>query len=208
MSRHLGWRAALGVLILLAASLATAQDPAKDKKDVKDTAPDYYPLQAGNEWHFSATAKGGQIAKVVLRIPKIENLDGKMLARLENSSSKDSEHLFQNDKGVFRTRFNGAELMPPVPLIVYPPTPGTKWKGAFTIQKDKGNFAGEILKEETIKVAAGEFKTIRVSLKLEENGQQIETTYWFAKDVGFVKETVDAAGASITLELEKFERKK
>jgi Protein of unknown function (DUF3108) len=209
MSRHLGLRAALGIVIVLAASLALAQDAQKDKKDVKDKAPDYYPLQAGNEWHYSATANG-QTTKVVTRIAKVENLDGQLLARLESPNAKDTEHLFQNEKGVFRARLNGMEVTPPFQLIPYPAKPGMKWKGEFTVAGEKGThtYTGEIQKEESIKVAAGKYETIRVYIKLEENGQQVETTYWFAKDVGFVKQTLDVAGASITLELEKFERKK
>ncbi len=106
--------------------------------------------------------------------------------------------------------FNGAEVTPPFQLIPYPPTPGTKWKGAFAVQGEKGThtYAGEVQKPETIKVPAGEFKTVRVFIKLESNGQQVETTYWFVKDVGFVKQTLEVAGTVITLELDKFEKKK
>jgi hypothetical protein len=210
MSRHLRLHAALGVVILLAGSLAIAQDGQKDKKEVKEKAPDYYPLQAGNEWHYSAIANG-QTTKVITRIAKLEDFDGLKLSRLESPTAKDTEHLFQNDKGVFRARFNGAEVTPPFQLIAYPPTPGTKWKGAFTVQGEKGahTYTGEILKEEKpITVPAGKYETIKAYIKLESNGQQVETTYWFAKDVGFVKQSLDVAGTSITLELDKFERKK
>ena len=47
---------------------------------------------------------------------------------------------------------------------------------------------------------------MRVSIRLEgKGGQNVTTTYWFVKDIGFVKQTVDAAGLSILMELEKFE---
>jgi hypothetical protein len=211
MSRNLGLRAALGIMILLAASLAFAQDAQKDKKDekAKDKAPEYYPIQPGNEWHYSVTANN-QTTKVVTRIAKLEDFGGKKLARLETPNAKDTEHLFQNEKGVFRARLNGAELTPPFQLIPYPAKPGAKWKGAFSVPGEKENhtYSGEILKEETIKVPAGEFKTMRVHIKLETDGQQLETTYWFAQDIGFVKQSLESAGVSIVLELDKFERKK
>jgi hypothetical protein len=200
-------RAALGVVILMASSLALAQDAQKDKKDAQQKAPDYYPIQPGNEWHFTLTVNG-QSTKVIHRISKLETIDGQLLARLDSPSTKDTEHLFQNEKGVFRARSNGAPLTPPVQLIAFPAKAGTKWKGEFTVNAEKANYAGEIVKEETIKVPAGEFKTIRVHIKLEQAGQQLDTTYWFAQDVGFVKETVEAAGKPITLELDKFEQKK
>lgn len=76
-------------------------------------------------------------------------------------------------------------------------------------EEGKHDYEGEIgAKEETVEVPGGKYQTIRVQIKLEENGQQIETTYWFAKDVGFVKQTLNVAGISIMLELEKFDRKK
>jgi len=42
-------------------------------------------------------------------------------------------------------------------------------------------------------------------MRLESKGQNVTATYWFVKDVGIVKQTVDAPGLSILMELEKFE---
>ena len=59
--------------------------------------------------------------------------------------------------------------------------------------------------EEAIEVAAGKFKTMRVSVRLESGGKTFNTSYWFVKNVGFVRQTVDAGNLSIVMELEKFE---
>lgn len=208
MSRHQGFRAALGVLVLLAASLALAHGARGDKKDAKETPPDYYPLQVGNEWHYTQTQTGGQTSKVVTRVTKMETLDGQALIRLERPDAKYVEHLFQNEKGVFRARSNGAVLTPAVQVIAYPAKPGAKWKGEFAFGKEKAVYAGEIQKEESIKVPAGEFSAVRVHVKLEQSGENIDMTFWFAKDVGLVKQTMESAGSTFTMELEKFERKK
>ncbi|HZZ80766.1 MAG TPA: hypothetical protein VFE62_19850 [Gemmataceae bacterium] len=197
------------LLILLCVSLGRAQD-AKDKKEEKSTPPNYYPLQAGNEWHYQVTANN-QAAKVTTRIAKVETIDGTPMARLETSSGPINEHLIQNDKGVFRTRFNGAEISPPFQVIPYPVKLGAKWKGNFTVLGEKGkhDYVGEIgPKEEMVTVPAGKFQAIRVRLTLEENGQQSDSTFWFAKNIGIVKQEVSAPGAMFTLELEKFESKK
>jgi hypothetical protein len=213
MNMHRGSHAALGVVILLAASLALAREVQKDKKleeKAKEKAPDFYPLQPGNERHYKVTAND-QESKISTRIAKIENIDGVMLARLEAGKGLITEHLLVNEKGVFRARLNGAEVSPPFQLIQFPAKLGSKWKGTFVVAGEKGKhtYDGAIAaKEETVEVPAGKFKTIRVDIKLESDGQPIDTTYWFAKDVGFVKEILDVAGTVITLELEKFERPK
>jgi hypothetical protein len=199
----------LGVLFLLATALAKPQgaDPKKDAKPAK--TPNYYPVEVDNVWHYKVTANGRD-AKISTRIAKIEDFNGEKFARLESPTVALTEHLSQTDKGVFRHRFNGAEVTPPFKLLPYPAKPGTKWQGEFAVEKDQGKhkYSGEIQAEENIDVPAGKYKALRVVIKLEENGMMIETTYWFAKDVGFVKQTVEAPGLSILLELEKMERKK
>jgi hypothetical protein len=58
-----------------------------------------------------------------------------------------------------------------------------------------------------VEVPAGKFKAIRVDIKYE-GAQNIETTYWFCLDVGFVKQTVNLNNLNIVMELEKYELKK
>jgi hypothetical protein len=198
-----------GVLFLLAALIGAldAKPLPKNAKDEK--TPNYYPIEVGNAWHYKVTANGKD-AKITTRIAKIEDFNGEKLARLESPTVALTEHLSQTAKGVFRHRFNGAEVSPPFNLLPYPAKPGTKWQGEFTVEKDQGKhkYSGEIYQEENIDVPAGKYKALRVVIKIEEKGMTIETAYWFVKDVGFVKQTVEAPGLSILLELEKMERKK
>ncbi|MBI2804166.1 MAG: hypothetical protein HYX68_04180 [Planctomycetes bacterium] len=201
----------LGILAvgLMLTAFSNAQDGKKVKKDAKSKTPNYYPVDVGNTWHFRVNANGKNV-NITTRISKLEKIDGETLARLDSANVALTEHLKQTDKGVFRSRFNGAEVVPPFQLLPYPAKIGLKWKGEFTVGKEraKHTYAGEIQREETIEVPAGKFKTLRVLIQLEENGQRVETTYWFAKNVGFVKQTFETAGTMIMLELEKFERKK
>ncbi len=208
MRRHLRTTLLLGVLIFLATAASEAQDAKKDDKK-PSPHPNYYPLDKGNAWHYKVTANG-QNASIVTRIAKIEELNKQMLARLESPNVAMTEHLLQNDEGVFRVRFNGLEVTPKFRLIHYPAKVGAKWHGEFTVEKDKGKhkYRGEIQKEEEVDVPAGKFKTIKVYIELEENGNKVKTTYWFARDVGFVKQTFDSPGISVLLELEKTEPKK
>lgn len=207
MKWHLRRALLIGVLFLLAASLSSSREPKKEETGKKVAkAANYYPLQFGNQWNFRLEA-GGNSASVVSKIAKIEKIDDVPLARLE-ATIKDkvvaTEHLRQTDEGIFRHRNNGQEISPPICLLKYPVKSGAKWSGDITVGAEKGKYACEAT-EEDLEVAAGKFKTIRVSIQLESQGKTVNTTYWFAKDVGFVKQTVDAGNLNIVMELEKFE---
>jgi hypothetical protein len=72
---------------------------------------------------------------------------------------------------------------------------GASIKGTF---KDAG--------EEDVKVPAGSYKAVVVaSQDLEANGVKMSITYYFAKDVGMVKQVVEIAGQKVIVELEKYE---
>ncbi len=54
----------------------------------------------------------------------------------------------------------------------------------------------------------GDFKkALKVQLKLKAGEQDIDTTYWFVNNVGFVKQTFTVAGSIVVLELESFKKK-
>jgi hypothetical protein len=200
------WRVCLmfGVLFLLATAFADGQD--KAGKPV----PSYYPLQVGNQWTFKVTV-GDETRTAVSRIAKIETIDKLPLARLEasvNGNVVATEHLLQTEKGIFRYRNNDKEISPPIILLDYasrkPDGTWAGWGGDIKVGNDKGKYSCEA-KEESVEVPLGKYRAVRVAIRLESKGQSVTTTYWFAKDVGIVRQTVDAAGLSILMELEKIE---
>lgn len=205
MRWHLRLTPVYGILIFLAAAFADAQEKQEDL-----VTANYYPLQVGNQWRFKVTV-GENSANAISRIAKLENIDGQDLARLEalvNGNVVATEHLRQTDKGIFRYRNNSADITPPICLLKYPIKNKEKWDGDIKVGNDKGKYFCEA-KEDTIDVPAGKFETIRVTIRLEGKGpQNVNTSYWFVKDVGIVRQTVDAAGLSIVMELEKFEKAK
>ena len=211
MKRHLRLTLVVGILFVLASAFSSAQDAKKVKEDKKDPkTPNFYPLQVGNKWTFRVEV-GGNTAVAVSTIAKNETIDGTPMARLEaaiNGKVIATEHLTQTDKGVFRHRNNGQEINPPICLLKYPVKAGAKWEGDIAVGTEKGKYFCETA-EEAVEVTAGKFKATRVSIKLEseENGvkKTVTTAYWFVKDIGFVKQTVEAGNLSILMELEKFE---
>jgi hypothetical protein len=208
MKWHLRLLPIYGIAFLMAASLAAAKPAKKDDKGDKAAEPgDYYPLQVGNKWEYRVEVAGNS-AKAVSSITKMETLDGKEpLARLEakvNDNVVATEHLRVTAEGVFRYRNNNQDISPPIRLLKYPAKSGDKWSGDITVGKEKGNYSCEA-KEENVEVAAGKFKALKVTVTLESKGQKVATSYWFVKDVGFVKQTVEAGDLNIKMELEKFE---
>lgn len=202
MKWHLRLLPIYSIALLLAASFAVAQP------DKKAEPQNYYPLQVGNKWEYRVEVAGNS-AKAVSSITKMEIIDGTgtSLARLEalvNNNVVATEHLRVDGKGVFRHRNNNQEINPPICLLKYPAKAGDKWSGDITVGKEKGKYDCET-KEENVEVPAGKFKALKVTVTLQAKGQNVTTAYWFAKDVGFVKQTVEAGDLHITMELEKFD---
>ena len=201
----------LGLMLVLTTAFAEAQDKQQEEKK---NLPSYYPLQVGNQWNFKVTV-GDNTAAAISRIAKIEAIDGVEMARLEaavNGNVVATEHLRQTAEGILRHRNNGAEINPPIVLLKYPinikPKEPMKWSGKINVGNDKGSYTCEATMD-PVEVPAGKFKdAIKVAIKLEQGkgGQIVNTSYWFVKDIGFVRQTVDAQGLSIVMELEKFEK--
>ena len=205
MKWHLRLLAGLGVLILLASATSLAQ---QDKK-APTTTPNYYPLQMDNAWHFKVTV-GANTVETVFRIAGIDDLKREKLARLEVSVQGNvyaTEHLRQTSEGIFRHRKNGQDITPPICLRKYPINGNAKWEGEMTLDAKKAKYTCDS-KEESVEVTAGKFKTIRVNLLLESQGKSITTTYWFAPEVGIVRQTFEDGDFKGLMELQKFERAK
>ncbi len=209
MVRNLWLIVAFSALLLLQTDSSKAGGDKKADKGKDAKTPNYYPLQAGNQWTYQLTVNGNAQV-MVSKIAKIETIDQLKLARLEadvGGNVGQTEHLLQNEKGIFRHRSNGLEVSPPLLLMKYPFKAGEKWGGDFTALGQKAKYTCEA-GEETVEVAAGKFKTARIVMNVEQNGVTIGTTYWFADNVGFVKQTVDINGINILAELQKYELKK
>jgi hypothetical protein len=103
--------------LLLSAAVLTAGEP-RPGRDIRN----YYPLEAGNTWTYRVEVNGKDVT-ATSRIAKIEKINDISMGRLEatvNDKIVATEHLQQNDKGVFRHRFNGLEVEPPLELLRYP----------------------------------------------------------------------------------------
>lgn len=199
------------VLVVLGASFWVSTGIAQEKSQNEKS---YYPLNAGNKWTYQIESdnipKGS--AKLVNQIAKIEKIDNVSLARLETTAKERiaaTEHLSVNEKGIFRHRYNGVEITPPICLLKFPIKKNDSWKTESVTGKEKVKMACKS-DEEEIEVPAGKFKTVKVVLDAEvvDAGIIVSTTYWFASRTGIVKQHVNINGMQFSILLEKFDEGK
>ena len=191
-----------GYLFVLAIGLASGTERAAMGQD---KAPDYFPLKAGTKWAYELDQNGKKV-KITSQIAKLEKMDGKSLALLEttiNGEVAATEHLASTEAGVFRHRVNGIELSPPVCLLKYPLKKDDTWETEATIANEQLKIKGKVLDNEEVTVAAGKYKAFRVEVETSAAGMRATTIFWFAPDVGVVKQTTENAGKTVTAELEK-----
>jgi len=178
-----------GLVLLVFGLMLSFQAPVKAQESRS-----YYPLKVGNKWTYQiesdTIAKG--TAKLTNQIAKIEKIDEVPLSRLETTAKGKivaSEHLSINDKGIFRNRYNGIEVTPPICMLKFPVKKGSSWKTESNVGDEKLKVSCKS-DEEEIEVPAGKFKTIKVIMDAEVTGAGIivSTTYWFAQGVGVVKQ--------------------
>ncbi len=197
--------ALLGVALL--ARSATLLPAGEKKPDDKKPA-NFYPIKTGNVWHFTRSVNGND-DKMVNRIAKVDTVDGVAIGRLEaslNGAVVATEALVQNDKGIFRHRFNDKKVDPPLPLLRYPAKSGDKWEGEFKVDDNVAKYEA-VATEEEVKVPAGKFKAMKVVINVTEGAGTVSVSYWFVNDVGFVRQTVEAGNLSIVMELDRREEK-
>ena len=170
---------------------------------------DHYPLRVGTVWHYELDA-GGQKDAFVNRIAKIEKIDNKDLALQETVKGGKvlaTEHLSSTAAGVFRHRSNNIPIDPPIQLLKYPIKPGESWEVETILGGQKSRVTCKVDGFEDIKVAAGKFKTVAVTVALEMgDGKKVVSAYWFAAGVGVVRQSASFGGNELKLELQKFER--
>jgi hypothetical protein len=201
-------KAIAGVLIVLLSALpAGAQHPGTEKGTAK--APDYFPLKAGEKWHYEADPGNGQKIQIMTQVAKIETIDGKPMARLESVMSGTvvgSEHLTSTDEGIFRTRYNDMEVTPPVCILKYPVKEGTTWETKTRFGAQEMTVNAREGKKADVDVPAGTYPAVTVAIQTTmANGNKIVANYWFASDVGIVKQSIDIGGRAFTMQLAKFE---
>jgi hypothetical protein len=197
--------------------LASASSSAPAKKVPPKKTP-YYPLEVGNTWHY----KAGE-AHFIQRVTRFEMVGKVNCARLElfgktgDTIGKDSRavELVGVTMGeVARYSYAGKDtkppavrFKPPVVFLKFPPRKELKWKvdSKGGGQLFKGSFT--MGKEDKVVVPAGTYeKVVTVTARdLDIDGTKYTITYYFARNVGMVKQVIEVGRIKVVIELEKFE---
>ena len=174
--------------------------------DFKDSP--YYPMQVGAVWNY----KAGD-SKFTVKVTTHEKVGTTMCTRLETAQEGKvigSEDVFAKEDGVYRLALDGKVIEPAVCILKLPPKPGDGWS---VDSKAQGKTGGtEALKGrfkvggEEVTVPAGKYTAVTVSCDdLDANGAKYSFTTDYVKDVGMVKQVIEAGGLKVVVELEKYE---
>ena len=223
------------LLLVLAGALASPLG-AQDEKSYNT---DYYPLKVGNKWTYRAgNAQQQQVVVEVTKVEALKKINkDKTTARttVENVAAyvlkitSGDKIMFERvgvlpdglyrlpgatkdielPGGVYRFEAAGKEINPPECFLRLPLVKGASWEvdSESAGVKIKGTFVGN---DDAVAVPAGKFQTMTVASKdLQLGSQPMTMEYWFAPQVGVVKQRAQVgSNFQTTLELQKFEAAK
>jgi hypothetical protein len=197
----------------LSAFLFISAAPAKKPKETKP-AGDYFPLRVGDSWTYRNTEEGGYTLKVLKEEPHeggpsryvVELASGVKI--LKTYSKGPGWVLFHGEnypehEGV-QVSYDPPQQFMPDPLAV-----GQKWEwhGKDTTQVEYRE-SSRVVGTETVSVAAGKFRALKVVTEITGGGATKTTTNWYADGVGLVKSATDAGKYKYGSELTDYSFKK
>jgi hypothetical protein len=172
-------------------------------EDAVVTTP-YFPLAVGSKWSYKCGENHFRLE--VVKFEKVGATNCAKVGLFVNDKSQAAEHIAVTKDAVLRFSFDGKKAEPPIPFLELPIKDGKTWKVESKVdgQPLKGSFKSGV--EDNVKVPAGTYKTVTVTgTDLEANGVKLGLKYYFAENVGMVKQVIDIAGQKIVIELEKYE---
>ena len=195
---------------------------AANAQNVLTGAADYWPFKEGNTWTLLTKVRDQQVDQVVT-VVNIAKKDGKTEARLEYKFRQNGQtiqtEIYQSDSKSLSRIASGpnasGKISPPFPVVLYPLTDGKKWdwKGMITIngQEFKGVSKQTASGPENITSSAGTFKAMRVHVDLtvssQGKDQKLINDYWFAPNVGLIKQKATLGGVEFDCALSSFKLK-
>jgi hypothetical protein len=181
--------------VLLAAPVGAQEEPMSS---------DFYPLRKGTTWTYKATGNLTLVAQVTAH----EKVGKEACAKIEtkvNGETVNTEYIAVRENGLFRVKVGDKEYNPPLCFLKLPPKKDDKWEvkstsGSETLSGTFETTEKKIDFKDTKEINAFEVK----SKDMTVNGQKISLSYLFAEKIGIVKQTVNLAGAEVTLDLTDF----
>jgi hypothetical protein len=198
-------------LLLAVAAGAVAQEPRFKHP--------FYPLKVGNQW----TYRSGKELKefVVIRVERElpltvrKDKDGKdervigYEVSIRSGPRLTTEQVAVLADGVYRFGTADKAITPPLRFFKFPLKPGESWDVEARTEDGKtikGTFVGgEELLHLTLNGKPRDVPATTVTCKdFRIDDQSMALTYWFAHDLGLVKQQVRTGTNEVTLELTEF----
>ena len=80
---------------------------------------------------------------------------------------------------------------------------GDTWEEDLTTEEGTLKVRGKVIGEEEVVVPAGKFKATRIQITVDEDGEEVlNSTCWYAANIGVVKQAMDIGDATMVMELE------
>ncbi len=162
----------------------------------------YYPSKVGTTWTYELNDK-----ELVSKITAHEEMHDILCIKVESTvagKTVATEHISIAAEGVSRVAFGSNHPDKPLLFLKLPVKIGERWK--VDVKVGLETVVGEFTtSEEKVKVPSGTYDAIKVDGEFQLNGVDTQFTYWFAKDVGVVKQYIKMPTAEITSELKKFD---
>lgn len=205
----LGRPALLG--LVLAAWLGLAATPGRtlaQEASVPDSK--LYPLAVGSQWDYEINVPNGPKGAITATVQGVDEVDGVACAVLQSTTRGQiagTELLRGGPEGVKRYSFNGKPVQPPVLFLKDGAKVGDKWTTTVEVSGQELTFTYEVTGlDEPVKVPAGEYKATVVRTRFQAPGQDkpTEVTFYYAPEVGPVKNVVAVGDQQVAIELTKF----
>lgn len=203
-------------LVLAASAWALVLVGTSAQQEVPVLETPFYPLQVGNTWIYRVGGEKGD-QKVVVKVEKLEMVEFRKGDKIEKvpahrlAITKDdrvkSEFVAVLPDGVYRIAGDPKDGNQPLRFFKLPLKKGEKWEVNATLDgvSLRGHFQAN---EAEVKVPAATtkpYQTMTVSgTDFQIGSQTMSLEYWFAPNVGIVKQWVKLGSYEVTLELEKF----
>jgi hypothetical protein len=174
--------------LLLAVLLAGPAASAPKLKDKVPTAP-YWPTSVGAAITYQWDGETGTRTRTVTAVERAAGVTTVTSDEVGPAGRRAAVNKVEvRSDGLFLTEEFGAAYDPPLCLLKFPVTKGSKW----TTKSDWKDFGPvestrEVGETKTIETPGGRFEAVRVTGVLTTAGDSQTKVYWFAPEIGIVK---------------------
>jgi hypothetical protein len=193
----------LALVLLLVLTVGPTGRTADDK------APEtpYFPLKVGDSWSY----RMGD-TRYTRKATKVEDVDNQSCVLIETMVGNrlvSSEHVAVKADGVYRCTSDGTKdhkYEPPLCFLKLPVKTGDTWNVESSVTGAGKKVSGAFKTGEVAELKVGDKKYENVvtvtSDDFDAGGTKTKVTYYFAMDVGMVRQTIAIEGQVVVMELE------